>query len=221
MLKKSTIEFLRELEDNNNKGWFEKNKKGYELAQNDVEHLVAQMLKKMVLFDEGLVGLNAADCMFRIYKDSRFSKDKTPYKTNMGAIIAPGGKKSGLAGYYLHIQPDGESFVAGGIWMPEKEPLYKIRQVIADNAAEFKKILNQRQFKIAFGLLEDHQGKTIPKEFSKGHPEADLLKYKSFIVSHAFDDKEIMSPDFADRVSEICKTLFPLNKFINDAILNS
>ncbi len=221
MLKKSTIDFLTKLTDNNNKTWFEAHRKGYEAATEDVENLVDQLIHKMCVFDEGLIGVSAQDCMFRIYKDARFVKDKIPFKTNLGAAIAPGGKKSGLAGYYLHIEPKGESFVAGGIWMPEKEPLYKIRQVIADHAYEFKKILNQRQFKIAFGLLEDHQGKTIPKEFSKGHPEADLLKYKSFIVSHAYDDKEIMAPDFVDRVADICQTLYPLNKFINDAILHS
>ena len=221
MLKKTTIDFLNELSENNNKAWFERNKKGYDDAKEDVEKIVEQLIQRLCTFDEGIIGVNAQDAMFRIQKDARISKDKIPFKTHLGASIAPGGRKSGLAGYYLHIEPNGESFVAGGIWMPEKEPLYKIRQVIADHAWEFKKILNARQFKIYFGLLEDHQGKTIPKEFSKGHPEAELLKYKSFIVSHAFDDKEIMAPDFVDRVSDICKTLYPLNKFINDAILDN
>jgi uncharacterized protein (TIGR02453 family) len=221
MLKKSTMDFLYELSLNNNKAWFEKNKRAYESAKEDVEQLIETLIIRMSAFDEGLIGVNPQDCMFRIYKDARISKEKLPYKTNMGASIAPGGKKSGLAGYYIHIEPGGESFIAGGIWMPDKEPLYKIRQVIADHAWDFKKILNQRQFKIAFGLLEDHQGKTIPKEFSKGHPEADLLKYKSFIVSHAFDDKEVLAPDFIERVVEICRTLYPLNKFLNDAILDN
>jgi len=215
------MDFLYELSLNNNKAWFEKNKRAYESAKEDVEQLIETLIIRMSAFDEGLIGVNPQDCMFRIYKDARISKEKLPYKTNMGASIAPGGKKSGLAGYYIHIEPGGESFIAGGIWMPDKEPLYKIRQVIADHAWDFKKILNQRQFKIAFGLLEDHQGKTIPKEFSKGHPEADLLKYKSFIVSHAFDDKEVLAPDFIERVVEICRTLYPLNKFLNDAILDN
>src|ERR1035441_1058085 len=221
MLNKSTIDFLKELSENNNKTWFEKNKKWYEEAKDDVENLVAELIQKLSAFDDGLKGVNVQDCMFRIIKDARGAKDKIPYKTNMGASIAPGGKRSGMAGYYLHIEPLGESFVAGAILMREKEPLYKIRQVVADNAWEFKKILNQRQFKIAFGLLEDHQGKTIPKEFSKGHPEADLLKYKSFIVSHAYDDKEVLAPDFVDKAAAICQTLYPLNKFINDAILDN
>lgn len=221
MLNKSTIDYLNELTENNNKAWFEKNKKWYDEAREDVESLVGELIQRLCSFDEGIIGVNAQDSMFRINKDARFVKEKIPFKTHLGAAIAPGGKKSGLAGYYLHIEPNGESFVAGGIWMPEKEPLYKIRQVIADHAWDFKKILNQRQFKIAFGLLEDHQGKTIPKEFSKGHPEADLLKYKSFIVSHAYDDKEVLAEDFIDRVAEICQTLYPLNRFINDAILYS
>src|ERR1035438_3350257 len=134
MLKKSTIDYLKELNENNNKAWFEKNKKGYEDAREDVENLVGELIQKLSGFDDAIKGVNAQDCMFRIYKEARVVKEKIPYKTHLGASIAPGGKRSGLAGYYLHIEPNGESFVAGGIWMPEKEPLYKIRQVVADNA---------------------------------------------------------------------------------------
>ncbi|MEI6816577.1 MAG: DUF2461 domain-containing protein [Bacteroidota bacterium] len=218
MLKKSTIEFLSKLKDNNNRLWLEKNKKAYTVALEDVEELTAKLILKLQEFDTDLIGLNPHDCVIGISREAKTIKDKKPLKVFISVSIIPENKRLEMAGYYLQIQPGGESFVAGGLWQPEKEPLFKVRQEIAANAYEFKKILNARQFKISFGLLEDHQGKTIPKEFSKGHPEAELLKYKSFIVSHAFDDKEIMADNFIELITEVCLTLYPLNKFINEAI---
>src|SRR6187399_119609 len=117
MLRKSTLAFLKLIKTNNNKEWFDKNKDKYLAAKEDIESLVEEVVKSFSAFDKSLAGLKAKDCVFRIYRDVRFAKDKRPYKTNMGASISPGGKKAEEAGYYIHVEP-GKSFIAGGRWMP-------------------------------------------------------------------------------------------------------
>lgn len=214
MLQPDTLQYLRELNTNNNKAWFDANKKRFEAAKKDVEHLVAELLAGAAKFEPALVDFKSKDCVFRIYRDVRFSKDKTPYKNNMGAWFNKGGKKSPHAGYYLHIEP-GNSFLAGGMYMPESEQLKNVRQEIDYNTSEFNAILNNTKFKKTFGNLDDYKLKTTPKGYAKDHPEIETLKQTSFVVSRKVTDEELLDKKFATKAVEVFETLHPLNAFLN------
>ena len=153
MLKKSTVDFLKKLKKNNNREWFSTNKHLYEDAKTDFDTFVYELIQEIGEYDETIAHLQPKDCTFRIYKDVRFAKDKTPYKTNFGAAIQEGGRKSGVAGYYLHVQP-GEFFLAGGLYMPEADKLLKIRNSIAANYDEFFEIVRNKEFKKFFKSIK-------------------------------------------------------------------
>src|SRR6188768_1481751 len=142
MLQPSTLKFLKSLNKNNNKPWFEEHKVDYQDAKADFESVVQQILDGLYKVEPELVGLQVKDCTFRIYKDVRFAKDKTPYKTNMGASFSPGGKKTPRPGYYFHLEPGGNTFAGGGMWMPEAAVLKKVRQEIDYNFEEFQQIIS-------------------------------------------------------------------------------
>ncbi len=214
MLQPDTLQFLRDLEDHNDRPWFEENKKRYEIAKKDVETLVDEVLIGCAAFEPAVADLKAKQCVFRIYRDVRFSKNKAPYKNNMGAWFSKGGKKAPFAGYYLHIQP-GASFLAGGLYMPESKILKNIRQEIDYNADEFKAILNAPKFKKAFGGLDEHKLKTTPKGYDKENPEIELLRHTSFVVSHKVSDEEVLAGKFAQKAVEVFETLHPFNTFLN------
>ena len=188
-----SISFLKKLKNNNNKDWFEKNKGVYLKAKEEFETYIDGILDEIRKFDKLIsTDLKGKNCSFRIYKDVRFSKDKTPYKTNMGASMNPGGKKSLIAGYYLHLEP-GASFVAGGVYMPEPILLQAIRQEIDYNPKPLQKILQSPAFKKYFkGFDEADKLKTAPKGFDKESPQLELLKNKHFVVSYYIDDKTIL-----------------------------
>jgi uncharacterized protein (TIGR02453 family) len=150
MLQQTTIKFLKDLKKNNNKEWFDTNRKVYENAKADYAYFIDGIIKAHGKKDESIANLIAKNCMFRINRDIRFSKDKSPYKTNFGASISSGGKKIMKGGYYIHCEP-GESFVAGGIYMPMPEDLNKVRQEIDYCFDEFKKIINHKNFKALYG----------------------------------------------------------------------
>lgn len=213
------LKFLRDLSKNNDRTWFEKNKARYLEAKQGFEDFVAALLKEMTKFDEGLAGLDPKKLPFRIYRDVRFSKDKRPYKVNMGAGFSPNGKLIQEPGYYVHIEPGNKSFVAGGIYMPDKDVLSKIRQEIDYNADQLYKILNNKAFKKLFKGFDDFDKlKTTPKGYPADHPHIELLKHKSFIVTHGFTDKEVTDKKFVKMVSAYAKTIKPLNDFIKEAI---
>ena len=179
------LKFLKTLSKNNDRAWFEKNKGDYILAKEEFELFVEKVLEELIKFNRSLAGLNPKKLPFRIYRDVRFSKDKRPYKTNMGAGFSPNGKLVQEPGYYLHIQPGG-SFVAGGIYMPDPANLSKIRQEIDYNGEKLEKIMKDRKFKKWFKSFSDFDKlKTVPKGYAKDHPRLDWLKHKTFIVSHA------------------------------------
>jgi uncharacterized protein (TIGR02453 family) len=212
------LKFLKAIAKNNNREWFEKNKPKYLEAKLQFEDFLEAVHKELLKFDESLSGINPRKQGFRIYRDVRFSKDKRPYKVNMGAGMSAHGKMEQETGYYIHIEP-GKSFVAGGIYMPDNGNLAKIRQEIDYNAKDFLKILNDKKFKKVFPALGDFDKlKTAPKGYAKDHPHIDLLRYKSYIVSHNFTDAEVTSKNFVKKVAETCKTLLPLNKFIKQAL---
>lgn len=211
-----TLAFLKQLAKNNHKEWFDVNRALYETSKAEFEWLVAKVIEKSTVFDQGLAGLEAKKCLFRINKDVRFSKDKSPYKLNMGASINPGGKKSMIAGYYIHIEP-GKSFLAGGCYMPMPDTLTAIRQEIDYNGAEFRKILSSKNFKAYFKDLEqDGKLKTAPKGYDKNHPDIDLLQHRHFIALHPLKDEDILDHNFATYTSKVFKALYPLNVFLRN-----
>lgn len=216
-ISNDTFKFLKDLAKNNSKEWFTDNKKRYETAKEDFEVFVTALIQQIAKFDESMAHLEAKKCVFRIYRDTRFSKDKTPYKINMGASFSPSRSQiHDHAGYYLHIEP-GKSFLAGGAYMPPTPWITKIRQEIDYNTAEFKKILNSATFKKNFGELEGEKLKTVPKGYPKDHPALELLQYKSFLMVQNCDDKLVTSDGFLKHAASVYKTMVPLNAFLNRA----
>jgi uncharacterized protein (TIGR02453 family) len=218
MIEKHTLDFLSRLKKNNNRDWFEKNKEKYLVAKDNVSEMIDALLKDICTFDKRYTGLTSKDCLFRIYRDVRFSKDKKPYKSNMGASITIGGKKSPKAGYYIHFEP-GQSFLAGGVWQPEADVLKKIRQEIDYNGKQFHKIIGNKDFKKYFGELDkSYQLKTTPKGYDKDHPDIELLRLNSFIVWHQFNDKNVLSKNFVKEIGKGAKIMKPFLDFLNQAM---
>ncbi len=213
-----TISFLKKLKSNNNKEWFEKNKNEYLEAKEEFEGFVSKLIRGATKFDKKISpDLKAKDCTFRIYKDVRFSKDKTPYKNNFGASINPGGKKSLVAGYYLHVEP-GTAFLAGGVYMPDAPLLNAIRQEIDYDPDGLLKILKSTSFKRYFkGLDEEDKLKTAPKGFEKDHPQLELLKNKHFVVSYKLSDKELNDKKLESTILSGFKAMHPFLEYLREA----
>ncbi len=218
MLKRSTLDFLKKLKKNNNREWFNANKRLYEDAKMDFEVFVYELIHAISEFDESIAGLQPKDCIFRIYKDVRFSKDKTPYKTNFGAVIQEGGKKSGLACYYFHVSPT-EFFLAGGQYMPDAEKLLKMRMAIAAKHKQFFAIVKNKEFVKNFKEVWGGESlKTAPKGFPKEHPAMEYLKMKNFLAEHQLKEAEVFSERIIKKTAKIFKAMQPFNKFLNDAV---
>ena len=218
MFHSSTVSFLKELKKNNNKPWFENHREKYLSAKIDFENFVQQLLTTTSAFDNDIKELQVKNCTFRINRDIRFSKDKTPYKTNMGASFNKGGKKSLFAGYYFHLEPGGKSFAGGGLWMPAAPELKKLRQEIDYCFPRFKKITTSSSFKTQYPGLEMNEGQmlvNVPKGYDKENPAASFLKLKSFVATKSISDTLLTSPALAKEVALAFKALMPLVKFMN------
>ncbi|MGZ3755745.1 MAG: DUF2461 domain-containing protein [Mucilaginibacter sp.] len=220
MINQQTFNFLSELAENNNRDWFSANKERYDAARENVVEFTGALLKLMHKVDPDISpDLDAKKCVMRIYRDIRFSKNKTPYKNNFGISIPTSGSKLGGVEYYMHIQPD-KSFIAGGYWMPETTHLKAIRQEIDYNAAELKSVIDDAGFVKLFGDFRNQDRlKTVPREYSADNENIDLLKLKSFIVSHQFGNNSLMKPDAAGQVAQICESIYPLNVFLKNALV--
>jgi uncharacterized protein (TIGR02453 family) len=220
MLQSSTLKFLKDLSKNNNKPWFDAHRKQYEDAKTDFADFVQTVIDKHGKKDPGMAHLKAKDCTFRINRDVRFSKDKSPYKNNMGAYMNPEGKKSILGGYYFHCQP-GQSFVGGGLWMPMPAELSKVRQEIDYNLDAFKKITGAKKFKAIYGDLSrdpEYVLTRVPKGYEADNPAASYLKMKSFVATTPLKDSELVSRELTKKVLDAFETLQPLLRFINESI---
>lgn len=220
MLQQSTLTFIKKLQKNNNKPWFEENRKSFEVAKDDFEKLVKDIITSFGNTDADMAPLEAKNCIFRQYRDIRFSKDKTPYKTHMGASFDKGGKNSGFAGYYLHIEPGNKSMAGGGIWMPEVERLKKIRQEIDYSWNEFSDILNKNDFKTIYGDLAKGEFKLSrePKGYDKANLAIEYLKLKSLVATQTLTDNNLTSADLLQKVVSAFTALMPLIKFINRSL---
>jgi len=214
------LEFLKDLAENNNKPWFDENRDKYLEAKKEIESFTIKLIQEFGDTEPSIANLEAKECLFRINRDVRFSKDKSPYKTNFGISINPGGKKSDLAGYYIHIEP-GKSFVGGGMWMPMPEQLGKIRQEIDYNLEQFEELIKAQAFKKQYGTL--NSGKEIslvrvPKGYEADSPAAEYLKLKSFTATKPLPDNTIASKEFIENCTTAFKALKPLIGFLNQGI---
>lgn len=209
-----TFDFIKKLTKNNNREWFNENKNLYTESQQNVISFLEDLINEMGEFDEELAKLDPKKALFRIYRDTRFSKDKIPYKTNFGASLGMG-KGSQKGGYYLHIEP-GKSFLAGGIYMPESSVLKEVRKEISLYGDDFIKIINNKDFKKHFpGLDQDDKLKKVPQGFEKEDPMGEYLKLKSFIVVYNLKDEEVLDKNAAKNMSDIFKVMKPFNDFLN------
>lgn len=213
------LNFLKALAKNNNREWFEKNKTKYLEAKEVFEVFVTQLLNECVKFDGSLMGLEPKKLIFRIYRDVRFSKDKRPYKTNFGVGFSSVGKGLGRPGYYLHLEPGGKSFVAGGLFMPEPEILAKVRQEIDYNGDKLMAIVKNKKFNGLYkGFWDEDKLKRMPKGYPADHPHIEWLKLKSFIMTHEFPDTAVKDKKFQKTAASAFKTIKPLNDFLQEAI---
>ncbi len=219
MLHPSTLKFLKDLEQNNNKPWFDAHRPQYEVAKADFYALVEKLIPAIAKFDAPIGQLVVKQCVFRINRDVRFSKNKAPYKNNMACYFNQAGKSGLGAGYYLHIEP-GNSFAAGGIWAPEPQVLAGIRQEIDYNFAGLKKIIENKNFKKIFteGLSTNEKLVRPPKGYDENNPAIDFLKMKSFIVSKPFADADLQDKNFVATVAKTFSTMKPLIDFLNTAL---
>lgn len=209
--------FLAELKENNNKEWFAANKKRYDACRAIFVEVVDQLIEQLYQKDESFEDVSAKECIFRIYRDVRFSKDKTPYKTSFSACIAPGGRKSTQAIRYFHLEP-GNTILAGGIYQPDADRLKKIRQEIDYNADGLKSILEDKHFKEYFDGMNGNKLKRPPKGYDAGHPDIELLKFKSYTVFHNVDDAMVLSSDFMTETEKVFDRITPFNTYLNEAI---
>lgn len=220
MISPSTIKFLKDLKKNNNKPWFDAHRKEYENVKTDFAAFIQSVIDKHGKKDNTISHLKAKDCMFRINRDVRFSKDKSPYKTNMGAYINQGGKKSLFGGYYFHCEP-GKSFVGGGIWMPMPPELSKLRQEIDYNFAEFKKIISSKKFRSVYNDVSrdaEYVLTRVPKGYEADNPAAEYLKLKSVVAMTPVTDAELTSKDLIKKVTGAFEALQPLLEFLNNSL---
>lgn len=206
--------FLKNLTLNNNREWFTEHKHLYTESQQNVILFLEDLIRQMSGFDGELAKIDAKKSLFRIYRDTRFSKDKIPYKTNFGASLGMG-KGSRKGGYYLHLEP-GKSFIAGGIYMPEAAVLKELRKEISLYAADFLAVVNNKEFKKHFPELDQEDKlKKIPQGFEKDDPMAEYLKLKNFIVVYDLKDEEILDKNAVKNLTAIFKLMKPLNDFLN------
>ncbi|WP_456423213.1 DUF2461 domain-containing protein [Lutibacter sp.] len=210
-ISKSTLDFLNRLKENNNRDWFNKHKPEFQDEQAKIKSFFLALREKLNSHDE-IERLK----VFRIYRDVRFSKDKTPYKTHFGGHFVRATKRL-RGGYYLQISP-GESFLAGGFWAPNKEDLLRIRKEFEIDATEIKEIINDTTFVNHFGVLEGVSLKTAPRGFNKEHSDIDLIKMKQFIVTHKFRDVEVLSDNFLEKVNESFKAMRPFLNYMSEIL---
>ncbi len=216
-IQKSTLVFLTDLKNHNDKEWFNENRKRYEAARTNFESFVQALIDEISSFDPILKGLEAKSCTYRINRDIRFSNDKTIYKTHLGAFIVRGGKRNGdrFAGYYFHVEP-GNSMIAGGAYVPPMPWLSAIREKIGEQGDSLVKIIREKEFIKHFGEIEGEKLKSSPRGFSADHRHIELLKLKSFLVSEQISDSAVTSAKCLEFVISSCRAMRSLNDFLNE-----
>lgn len=217
MLQEKSLSFIKSLAKNNNKAWFDKHRDEYQVCKEDFEEFVTALIGHMAKSEPEFAELKAKDAIFRIFRDVRFSKDKTPYKAHLSAALSKGGRKFAGAGYYIHIDP-GKSMAGGGLWMPEAPLLKAVRQEIDYNFKEFKQIIGKPAFRKMFGDIEGDRLKTLPRDYNADNPAAEYLKMKSFVASHKFGDEDLTSKNLVKKVGDVFTTMKPFIDFMNRSL---
>ena len=220
MARNEALQFIEDLKNNNNKEWFHENKKRYEFFKKEYQNLIAEILQEMKPLDASLANLEVKNCTFRINRDIRFSKDKSPYKSNMGIWLSTNRNYKNSPGYYIHYEI-GSSFIAGGLYCPEAEELKKVRKEIAFFYEDLEKISSNATFKKEFGTLDRDETnvlKKAPKDYDPNHPAIEFLKLKSFTATQKISDELFIDKDFAKKITEKLIALKPLNEFLNRAL---
>lgn len=219
MLTQHTLQFLINLDQNNNREWFHANRSDYEKTKEEFEALCQNILSGLALIQDNLLHTKVKDCIFRINRDVRFSKDKSPYKKNISAAFGQGGRHSEKVDFYLHIQPNG-SFLGGGMWSPTTNQLANFRQEIDYSPQKIKGIIENKDFRAYFNEIEGEKLKTSPKGYASDHVDIELLKHKQLFFMHRYSDDEILSQNFAQEVIKGCQTLKPYLDYVNHVFFN-
>jgi uncharacterized protein (TIGR02453 family) len=220
MITQEALQFLSELIANNNTEWMHANKKRYESYKKDYHNYIASILSELKPLDKSLEPLEIKNCTFRINRDIRFSKDKSPYKTNMGVWFTQNKNKKNSPGYYIHFEK-GKSFIAGGVWCPDATELKQIRKEIEFFHDDLETIVTDKNFKKEFDKLDRDENnvlKKAPKDFDPNHPAIEFLKLKSFTASHKIDDSIFTKTDFSKKIAQKLIALKPLNDFLSRAL---
>lgn len=219
MISRQTFDFIKDISLNNNREWFQDNKDRYDAALENMLEFASAVIKELSQTDPGVAEIDPKKAVQRIYRDIRFSKDKTPYKSHFGiGLSSKFNSKPDTTGYYIHITPGG-SFVGGGYWQPSSEHVKAIRQEIDYNAAELKAIVDDKEYLKLFGDIRDGNSlKTIPRGYDPNHPDISILKIKDFIGMHTFSDAVLLKPDSYKTVAGVLAKIYPLNQFLNNAI---
>ncbi len=216
---KEILSFLKGLHENNTREWMEANKSQYLSSKKEFEDIISSLIDNIAAFDPHIIGADPKKCIFRIHRDVRFSKDKRPYKENMGGFINKDGRKGMDGGYYIHIQP-GQSMLAGGVYMPPSDILKKIRQEIDYNPGGLIDFMNSKDFKKFFGSFEGDRLKKAPKGYDPDHPNIELLKLKYYIIVHRVKDADLIKPEFPGYATKVFKAMLPLNNYLRTALLD-
>lgn len=214
---KRLFKFLRDLEKNNNREWFSVHKDEYDYLKKEWEADVQKLITQMSVYDNSLLNLQAKDCIYRIYRDVRFSPNKAPYKTYFSAVIGAGGRKCIKSCYYLHVQPGGNSGLFGGIWCPEPTLLNALRHSIDDNVEEFEEILEAPEFSSLYKLVGNSL-KTAPKGFAKNSPNIKYLRFKEYLLEHKLPDEYFYSNDWIEKSAKEFQPQLTFHKFLNFTI---
>jgi len=217
MISKITFAFLKAVKENNNLEWMNKNRDLYHMERDNFFDFAKKLIEATQKIDKTIGKLSVKDCTFRFNKDIRFTKDKSPYKTNFWVIIREEGKHWVGAGYYVHIEP-GECFIGGGMYMPPAPTLQRVRTHIAKKYKQLEKIISTPAFKKTFGSLQGDELQRVPRWFDKDHKAGKFLKMKSFFVGHNLSDKKVLQEDFIEYCISVFKVMKPLNDFLNNTM---
>lgn len=211
VIGKDAFLFLKELKKNNTREWFAEHKNEFKSHEAVVKEFYQSVMEKLKIHDD-IEKIK----MFRIYRDVRFSKDKTPYKPHFAGSFSRAGARL-RGGYYLRIKPN-ETFVATGFWDPNKEDLLRIRKEFELDASTIRSVIDKKSFKEVWGEMQGDAVKTAPKGFDKNHPDIDLIKRKQFIFVRNFTDKEVLSPNFIKAVDDSFKAIRPYFDMMSDIL---
>ena len=221
MITQQTLDFLRALKENNSRDWFQAHKPEFESAYADFFDTVVSFVDGVASFDATIAASrpDPKSCIMRIYRDTRFSKDKTPYKTGFFAFVGNGGWKAGNAGYYLHLEP-GASFAGGGLYLPEAEILAKTRRAVDRHFPEWLSIVTAPELLEQYpeGVQPSGSTKRPPKGYDAANPAIEYLRFKGYYTRRFFSDHDVTSLDFPVRLTSVCRAVLPMIDFLNDAI---